>query len=173
MADGVGHVHLFGGDRFGRVAVHAAGGTEIRYWDGSQWRVGSEMESRAAGFTLLEVVIALFLIAVGVTATAPLFVYASQENAAGGDMGEVGSTAARQMERLRAEEFGLLANGGSLTADVAGFFDDSHPDVRVRWTIVDNPNPPAGTKVLTVRALALGNPIGRPKEVTLVAVRGL
>ena len=51
------------------------------------------MRDESRGFTLMEVVIALFLIAVGVIATAPLFVYAMQENAGGGDMGTVGAAA--------------------------------------------------------------------------------
>ena len=51
------------------------------------------MRSDANGFTLIEVVMALFLIAVGVIATAPLFVYAAQQNASGGDFGHVGAAA--------------------------------------------------------------------------------
>ena len=56
---------------------------------------------------------------------------------------------------------------------MTGYFDDAHPEVLVRWTIADNPNPPADTKVITVRAMAVGSPIGRSKEVTLLIVRGL
>jgi len=130
------------------------------------------MGDESHGFTLMEVVIALFLIAVGVIATAPLFVYASQENAGGGDMGTVGAAAVRRMEALRATEFIFLPNGGSLTTDVSGFADTSDPDVTVRWTIADNPNPPAPTKVITVQATAIGRKIGRRKAVTMLTVRG-
>ena len=37
--------------------------------------------AKAKGFTLIEVVLALFILAVGVIATAPLFIYAVKENA--------------------------------------------------------------------------------------------
>ena len=55
------------------------------------------MYRRLHGFTLLEVVFGLLLIAIGVIATAPLFIYATQENAAGGDLGNVGAAAERQI----------------------------------------------------------------------------
>jgi prepilin-type N-terminal cleavage/methylation domain-containing protein len=37
---GVGGVYLQGGDGYGNVAVHAAGGTEVRYWNGTSWVAG-------------------------------------------------------------------------------------------------------------------------------------
>lgn len=130
------------------------------------------MDEHAHGFTLLEVVLALFLIAVGVIATAPLFVYAFQQNAGGGDMGEVGAAAVRRMELLRGTDYVFLDNGGSLTSDVTGFSDTSDDEVTVRWTIADNPNPPAPTKLITVQAVATGRKIGARKRVTLISVRG-
>ena len=130
------------------------------------------MHHDARGFTLLEVVIALVLIAVGVIATAPLFVFASKENAVGGDMGTIGAAAVRQMEMLRATPYPLLDDGGSLTGDVSGYSDTTSPEVHLRWTIVVNPNPPAPTKLITVRATAVGNTIGKPKSVTMATVRG-
>jgi prepilin-type N-terminal cleavage/methylation domain-containing protein len=130
------------------------------------------MRRNASGFTLMEVVIALFLIAVGVIATAPLFVYALQENAGGGDMGTVGAAAVTRMETLRAAAFGTLPAGGSLTSDVNGYSDFSVPEVVVRWTIADNPNPAIPSKTITVEAIAIGESIGRRKSVTMVTVRG-
>jgi hypothetical protein len=126
----------------------------------------------ADGFTLIEVVLALFFIAIGVIATAPLFVFASRQNASGKELGTVGAAAVRRMELLRGLDYLALAPGGSLTGDVSGYFDASDPEVRVRWTIAANPNPPAGTKLLTVRAVANGPALGAPKDVTLVTLRG-
>ena len=120
----------------------------------------------------MEVVIALFLIAVGVIATAPLFVFASQENAAGGDLGHLAAAAVRRMEALRATHYELLPPGGSLTSDVTGYSDLSDPQVNLRWTVEVNPNPPAPTKIITVRAEAVGHSIGRRKSITVVTVRG-
>ena len=78
-------------------------------------RVRSPRES-SGGFTLVEVLIALFLIGIGVLAAAPMFIYAMQGNAVGGDFGIGGrdrgrthGTAARHQTTMRS-----LA-GGSLT----------------------------------------------------------
>ena len=134
--------------------------------------MASETGHRPDGFTLVEVVLALFLLAVGIIATAPLFVYAARENAVGGDLGAVGDLAVRHMELLRATDFVILTNGGDLTSNVDGYHDDSRPGYVVRWVIADNPNPPASTKTIAVRAVAERQVIGRRKEVTLIAVRG-
>jgi prepilin-type N-terminal cleavage/methylation domain-containing protein len=124
------------------------------------------------GFTLLEVVFALFLIAVGVIATAPLFVYAAQENASGGDAGIVGAVAVQRMEQLRAVNFNNLTPGGSLEANEAGYFDNSNPEFLVRWSIVANPNPPAQTAVIQVRVVTSRVVVGRTREIVLTTLRG-
>jgi prepilin-type N-terminal cleavage/methylation domain-containing protein len=40
VSDGVGAVFLYGGEKFGSVELYAAGGTEIKYWNGTGWRSG-------------------------------------------------------------------------------------------------------------------------------------
>ena len=134
--------------------------------------MASETANRSHGFTLVEVVLALFILAVGIIATAPLFIYAARENAVGGDLGQVGDLAVLRMERLRASDYALLTNGGDLISNVDGYSDLSNTDFTVRWIIADNPNPPASTKTITVRVVADRQVIGRQKEVTLIAVRG-
>ena len=138
-------------------------------------RVGSSDSSRGRrdrGFTLIEVLVGVFILAVVVTATTPMFILAARENAVGADLGSVGSLAVHRMETLRATDYALLNNGGSLDSDTTGFFDASDPDFVVRWTIADNPNPPAPTKLITVRAVAVRQVIGQPKRVELTVVRG-
>ena len=93
--------------------------------------MGSETRPNG-GFTLVEVVVALLLLAVGVIATAPLFVYAARENAVGGDLGSVGALAVRQMELLRVSSYEALIPGGDLNSDVTGYFDASTPGFLVR-----------------------------------------
>ena len=134
--------------------------------------MASETGHRPDGFTLVEVVLALFILAVGVIATAPLFVYAARENAVGGDLGAVGDLAVGQMELLRGTDYVILTNGGDLNSNVDGYHDVSRPGFVVRWVVADNPNPPTSTKTITVRAIADRQVIGRKKEVTLIAVRG-
>jgi prepilin-type N-terminal cleavage/methylation domain-containing protein len=41
VTSGAGDVYLMGGDRYGRISVHAAGGIEVSRWDGSSWKSGS------------------------------------------------------------------------------------------------------------------------------------
>jgi Tfp pilus assembly protein FimT len=41
VRSGTGEVFLRGGGGYGRVDVYPAGGTQIRRWSGSDWRVGS------------------------------------------------------------------------------------------------------------------------------------
>ena len=129
------------------------------------------MRTREAGFTLVEVLVALFLLAIGLLAVAPMFVYATRVAAASADLGTVDARAVHRLEVLRATDFSALVGGGSLTANTAGYFDASDPDVTVRWTIVNNAVP-ATLKTITVRAIATRRAIGLQKEITLSTRRG-
>ena len=124
------------------------------------------------GFTLVEVLMALFLIGIGVLAAAPMFMYAMQGNATGADFGSVGAIAVERMEQLRAANFVTLTAGGSLAANVTGYFDVSDPDYTVRWTITDNVNP-VKSKTITVRAVAERQVVGARKDVILTTMRAL
>lgn len=125
----------------------------------------------AHGFSLVEVLVALFLIALGVLAAAPMFVYAMQGNATGADFGSVGANAVERMELLRGQDYASLAPGGSLNVSQVGYSDLGDPDVVVRWTIAENANP-AGTRTIVVRAIATRQVVGQRKEVTLTTLRG-
>jgi prepilin-type N-terminal cleavage/methylation domain-containing protein len=129
---------------------------------------------RIGGFTLLEVLIAVILMAVVVLAVAPMFLMATARTAAGADFGRVGSMAVERMELLRAASYDGMSAGGSLVADatVGGtpYFDASMPDFVVRWQVTDNATPDGG-KRLAVRVLSLRQVSGVPKEVTLTALR--
>lgn len=127
------------------------------------------MREASRGFTLVEVVLGLALLAVGVVVTVPLFVFAAKENAAGGDLGQVGVFAEERMEQLRAAAYGSLLSGGSLTADVDGYSDTSDPDVVVRWTVADHSNPTG--KLVRVHAAATREIVGQAKQVTLSTLR--
>jgi Tfp pilus assembly protein FimT len=41
VALGQGSIHLFGGDRYGRVSVFGIGAVQVERWDGSAWVPGS------------------------------------------------------------------------------------------------------------------------------------
>ena len=134
-------------------------------------------DSSWTGTTLIETLVALLLLSIGILSIAPMFVHAIHDNAVSADLGIAGATASAQMERLREIRFGslLMVNGGSLTANtsVAGidYFDDSNPEVILRWQITDNVTPPE-TKIIAVRAIARRTVVGQPKQATLVSLRG-
>ena len=126
---------------------------------------------RENGFTLVEVLMALFLIGIGVLAAAPMFMYAMQGNATGADFGSVGAIAVERMETLRSMTYNDLTAGGSLAVSQAGYSDLTDTDYVVRWQITDNVAP-VGTKTIVVRAIAVRQVVGRRKEIVLTTLRG-
>lgn len=123
---------------------------------------------RMLGFSLPELMLAIFVVGIGVTAVAPLFVHATRRAAASADLADVGAQAVRRMEILRLQDFSTQTAGGSLTTNTAGFVDTADPEVVVRWEIVDES---ARMKLITVRALANRAVEGRQKEITLALRR--
>jgi prepilin-type N-terminal cleavage/methylation domain-containing protein len=95
--------------------------------------------SSEAGFTLVEALVAMAVLAVGITAVANLMVVGASSNAVGNASTASTAVATREMERLKAVEYNTLAVGGDLNADVAGFFvNDDIPGVGVintRWRV--------------------------------------
>lgn len=125
---------------------------------------------RASGFTLLEVLLALFLMIVALIAAAPLFAYAMRGTATGADLGSIGARAVDRMEVLRESDFNALAAGGSLTTDLTGYSDISDARFTIRWEIVPNGSP-ATLKTIGVRAIAMRTTSGLQKEIVLTTVR--
>ena len=125
----------------------------------------------AAGFSLLEALVAIFFTSAALLAAAPLFVHASHATDASADMGAVGAIAVDRMEQLRQELWRNLGTGGSLTSDVAGFFDDSDQDFLVRWQVSDNGSP-SQTRSITVLVLPLTDQMGPRRGVEITAMRG-
>jgi Tfp pilus assembly protein PilV len=132
--------------------------------------LGRAMKRGEAGFSLVELLAALFLLAAGLLSVAPMFVYGARKAASSADYGKVGAAAVGRMEQLRARGFAALTPGGSLTADVASFFDASDPAVTVRWTISDDTSP-ATAKTINVIAIAKRHVAGPAKQVKLATKR--
>ena len=122
------------------------------------------------GFTLAEVMVALFLMGLGVLAAAPMFLFAMQGNEAGGDIGSAGALAVDRFEQLRAQDYQTLTAGGSIAVNVSGYSDTTDPDFDVRWIIVDD-TPIADTKTITVRVVPQGDLPSASRVVTLSTVR--
>ena len=125
------------------------------------------MNERCDGFTLVEVMIALVLILIVLLSAAPMFVYASQINSAGAEIGSATALAEERMELLRQEVFNNLPDGGDLRNNVAGYSDTSSDGFEVRWRITDS----AGMKRIEVRAVSLSQAPGPTKEASLTFLR--
>jgi len=41
VSAGSGLVHVLGGERYGRISVFGAGGTQVERWNGSRWELGT------------------------------------------------------------------------------------------------------------------------------------
>jgi len=122
------------------------------------------------GTSLLEVLVALLLIAMGALSIAPMFVSSADANAAGAKISSLSSMATARMESLRATAFHALIPGGSLTTNVTAYSDTTDPGVVLRWEIVDGGGP-TSTKTIRLTALAVSQLSGKPKSVELSTLR--
>jgi len=125
---------------------------------------------RAAGFTLLETLVALFLTALAVLAAAPMFIHAGHANDAGAGMGTVGSMAVDRLEQLRQIPWRDLDAGGSLATNVADFHDNSDAEFIVRWLITENASP-TNTRTITILARSRMVTLGPRQSVEVTTVR--
>jgi type II secretory pathway pseudopilin PulG len=122
------------------------------------------------GTTLLEVLVALLLVAIGTLSIVPMFVSSLDVGAAGADIGSLNARATARMEALRAAAFHQLSPGGSLTSDVAGYSDTSDPEIVVRWKIIDGGGPP-GSRTIRLIAFATSQLPGQMRSVELTTLR--
>lgn len=126
-----------------------------------------------SGFSLIEVLVATFLVGLIALAVAPMMLMAVQTSAIAQEMTELTTAGTAQMEILRALTFsdGQLTAGGSITASNAGYSLDpfnGDPDRYVRWQIIDeNATRKRITLVVGVRKSIWGN----PRELTMETFR--
>ncbi len=126
---------------------------------------------RQAGFTLVETLLALFLIALGLLSAAPMFIYGVKVTAASADVGTLSAGAVKKLETLRQATFSTITAGGSLSSNVAGFSDTSDPAFTLRWQITDDATPPK-KKTITIVAIAKRRTTsGAQKSVQFMSLR--
>jgi type II secretory pathway pseudopilin PulG len=124
-----------------------------------------------AGTSLVEVLVAMLLLAIGAVAVVPVFVSSVRRNASSADVSSLNAAATGRLELLRNAPAYSLIPGGSLVSNVAGYSDTSDPDVVVRWEIVDGGGP-AGVKTIRSMAIAVRQVYGRQESVQLATLRG-
>jgi len=125
-----------------------------------------------AGFTLVELLIALFLLTIISLAMAQMIGVAIATNRASTDYTEATYTATDKLEELRDTDYPALAAGGSIDADIGGFCDmldidgDGNNDYTRRWLVTDL----GDSKRISVRVVSQLSAFGPAKELTLVAL---
>lgn len=98
---------------------------------------------RCAGFGFVETLVALALLTFAALAVGQMVVTGVYVSEASEDLTNVTALAAMQLEGLKATPYDDLTPGGSLTADVAGYFDTLDMDANGtgeftrRWQITD------------------------------------
>lgn len=125
------------------------------------------------GFTLVEVLVATFLVGLLSLAVVPMMLMAVQTSAVGQEMTELTAAGVDQMEILRAAPFNdpTLVAGGSITASNAGFSIDplnGDADRYVRWSIVDES---AERKLITLVVGTRNSIWGPAREITMRTYR--
>ena len=119
-----------------------------------------------AGFTLVESLIAIVILAVGLVGVANLFLVGATSNS----MANLGTASAAQaqeaMEKLKTVPFQDLVPGGSLDVDTVNYFQTKTiPGVgviRTRWTIADLGVGGANTYYIVVLSEPLAGGLARP-----------
>jgi prepilin-type N-terminal cleavage/methylation domain-containing protein len=125
-----------------------------------------------AGFSLIEVLVAVFIATIVFLSLAQVVGLSIEASRAASDTTQAAALAGDRLGQLTQTEYGALTDGGSVTADVNGFFEaldvdgDGAADYRRRWEVTDV----GGSKRIRVRVTALLDFIGPAKEVTYVAL---
>ncbi len=126
-----------------------------------------------AGFSLVEVLVALFLAALVFLMMAQMLSLGVVANRAASDTTQAGALAGDRMENLTQSAYADLVPGGDINTDVVGFSEnldldaDGRDDYLRRWEITD-----LGSAMrIRVRVIALLDVIGPPKEATYVTLK--
>ena len=103
---------------------------------------------RSKGFSLIEVIIALFILAIALLAMAGLMVSTTKNTSFGGHMTEAATFAQDKLEQLMATPFGKIAINTTQTDNPAGSTGITYTR---SWVAVPNIAPPNNTlDVITV-----------------------
>jgi prepilin-type N-terminal cleavage/methylation domain-containing protein len=95
---------------------------------------------RSKGFSLIEVIIALFILAIALLALAGLMISTTKNNSFGGHMTEAATFAQDKLEQLRAAPWtSIVAGADTVKAEIPGVPGTGIIYAR-SWTVAYNPN---------------------------------
>jgi len=133
----------------------------------------SDKANIEAGFSLVEVLVALFMAALVFLMMAQMLGVGVEASRAASDTTKTGALAGDRMEELTRSAYVDLVTGGDINANVGGFFEtldvdaDGIDDYVRRWEVVD-----LGAEMrIRVRVIALLDVIGPPKVATYVTLK--
>lgn len=120
--------------------------------------------SNERGFTIVEVLIAMVILTVALVSIAELMAITIRMQMLGRNQTQAARLAQDKIDELMSQNFttnASVAIGGSLTADVANYFDDPSGLYKRRWQVSAGPVDPPVTanslRVLTVRIIPVVN----------------
>ena len=93
-----------------------------------------KLSMRSKGFSLIEVVIALFILAICLLALAGLMVTTTRNNSFGGHMTEAATFAQDKLEQLRAAPWASIIAGADTAVGATGI------SYARSWAVTDNPS---------------------------------
>jgi type II secretory pathway pseudopilin PulG len=125
----------------------------------------------ARGFTLIELLVCTLVLTTGLIAIAGLLLVTTDMQVGAREVTRSTRLAQGKIDELMKLNFAtapaIQAPGGSLTSDVANYFDTPAPNITRRWTV--QAGPAANTRILTVRVVNLGaRQYGREVNMTTV-----
>ena len=91
--------------------------------------------TRSAGFTFVEVLIAMALMTILLLAAAPMMMLSTRQVAASREVTQLTLAAKDKMEELRYVDFDTDVVLGSITADVTDYMDEPAENLKRRWSI--------------------------------------
>ena len=124
------------------------------------------------GFSLIETLVALFIVTIILLTLAQLMAFGVYVHRGASDLVQTSTLAEEKLEQIRKLTYDNMIPGGSIDVNVAGFFDspdidgDGAGDYARRWQIVDL----GDRKEIWVRTLSTLRVLGEPKAATLVSV---